>query len=65
MNVNKARDDSPIRAHADTAKIVRFPEAVSRGRYPKPRPFGGMGKPVNETGFSDHFPIAVQVTEED
>jgi hypothetical protein len=26
-------------------------------------PFGGMGKLVNQNGFSDHFPIAVQVRE--
>jgi hypothetical protein len=24
---------------------------------------GGMGKPVNLNGFSDHFPITVTVTE--
>ncbi len=33
--------------------------------YPKPNPFGGMGKPIDENGFSDHFPIGVHVTEAD
>lgn len=33
--------------------------------YPKPIRFGGMGKPVNQNGFSDHFPISMQVIEAD
>jgi hypothetical protein len=31
----------------------------------KPIPFGGMGKPVNQNGFSDHFPITVTLTDAD
>jgi hypothetical protein len=27
----------------------------------KPIPFGGMGKPVNKAGFSDHFPITITI----
>jgi predicted extracellular nuclease len=65
VNVNMARDDSLIRANPDTVEILRFPGAVSTGRFPKPRPFGGMGKPVDENGFADHFPIAMRVTEAD
>jgi hypothetical protein len=38
---------------------------VNPGIYPKPVPFGGMGKPVNQNGFSDHFPITIRVTEID
>ena len=38
---------------------------VSPGVYKKPIPFGGMGGPVNEDGYSDHFPITVTVTEAD
>jgi hypothetical protein len=30
------------------------------GCCPKPIPFGGMGEPVNQNGFSDHFPITNQ-----
>jgi hypothetical protein len=33
------------------------------GVYPKP--FGGMGKPLNQNGFSDRYPIAMTVTEVD
>ena len=47
------------------AEILRFPGTFSTGRYPRPKPFGGMGKPVDENGYSDHFPIGMQVTEAD
>jgi hypothetical protein len=30
-----------------------------------PVAFGGMGKPVNSDGFSDHYPIAVKIHEDD
>jgi hypothetical protein len=36
---------------------------VARGDYPHPIPFGGVGKPVNQAGFSDHFPISVVLEE--
>jgi hypothetical protein len=38
---------------------------VGTGDYHVPIRFGGMGKDVNENGFSDHFPIAVTVVEQD
>jgi hypothetical protein len=31
--------------------------------YPVPIPFGGMGHPVNQHGYSDHFPIGPRVEE--
>ena len=58
-------EQAPIRAEPDTVRILRFPGTVSPGDYPKPRPFGGMGQPVDPKGFSDHFPIAMTVTEAD
>jgi hypothetical protein len=30
---------------------------------PKPVPFGGMGKPLSQNGFSDHFLITMTVTD--
>jgi hypothetical protein len=42
-----------------------LPGTFSTGRYPRPKPFGGMGKPVDENGYSDHFPIGLHVTEAD
>ncbi len=64
VNKNMARQDSPIRAKPETLEILRFPGTFT-GKYKRPRRFGGMGKPVDEDGFSDHFPIGMQVTEAD
>jgi hypothetical protein len=64
-NANMARQDSPIRVEANSVEILRFPGTFDTGAYPKPKPFGGMGKPVDQDGFSDHFPIGVRVTEAD
>ena len=36
-----------------------------KGRYPTPRPFGGMGKKVHVDGYSDHFPVGMQFEEAD
>jgi hypothetical protein len=38
---------------------------VNLGVYPKPIRFGRMGKPVNQNGFSDHYPITMTVTDVD
>ena len=44
--------------------LTKLPSTVN-ALYPKPVPFGGMGKPVNQNGFSDHFPITMTVTQLD
>lgn len=64
VNKQMAKQDAPIRAKAETVEILRFPGSFT-GKYKRPKPFGGMGKPVDEDGFSDHFPIGMQVTEAD
>ena len=64
VNKNMAKHDAPIRARPETVEILRFPGTFS-GKYRRPKPFGGMGKPVDEEGFSDHFPIGMQVGEAD
>ncbi|MBS1789049.1 MAG: endonuclease/exonuclease/phosphatase [Acidobacteria bacterium] len=64
-NKNLLKDTGAIRIVPDSVQVLRFPEMVDTGRYPKPIPFGGMGKAVNPNGFSDHFPIAVTVLEAD
>jgi predicted extracellular nuclease len=64
VNKNMCKQDSSIRAKPETVEILRFPGTFT-GKYKRPRPFGGMGKPVDEDGFSDHFPIGMQVTEAD
>jgi hypothetical protein len=63
INQAMARPGSPMRVADHNVKIVRFPDLV--GTYPVPIRFGGMGKPVNTDGFSDHYPIAVRVNEDD
>jgi hypothetical protein len=65
VNKNMAQANSPIRALADSLSIFRLPGMVRAGDYPAPIPYGGMGKPVNQNGFSDHFPITIGVTEAD
>jgi endonuclease/exonuclease/phosphatase family metal-dependent hydrolase len=65
VNKNMAKQTAAIQAVADTVEIIRFPGMVSTGTYSAPVPFGGMGKPVNKDGFSDHFPIAMTVREAD
>jgi hypothetical protein len=65
VNKNMARESDPIKANAATVEIIRFPGTFSTGRYPRPKPFGGMGKSVDEDGYSDHFPIGTRVTEAD
>ncbi|UCH51860.1 MAG: endonuclease/exonuclease/phosphatase family protein [Chloroflexota bacterium] len=64
-NKNLMKGNAPIRVLPDSVQIIRFPEMIDTGEYPKPIPFGGMGKQVNNDGFSDHFPIAVTVVEQD
>jgi hypothetical protein len=51
VNANMAGQTSALQAVADSAAILRLPGTVDPGRYPKPRPFGGMGKPVDQTGL--------------
>ncbi|MDQ3761815.1 MAG: endonuclease/exonuclease/phosphatase [Actinomycetota bacterium] len=65
VNRNMARQTSPIRASPDSVELIRFPGMVSTGTYPAPVPFGGMGKPVNADGYSDHFPIVMTAHEAD
>lgn len=62
VNKNMATTSAPVDALAETAEILRFPDTIT-GSYEEPRAFGGMGKPVDEDGFSDHFPIGLQITE--
>jgi hypothetical protein len=65
VNKNMAEQTSPIQAVSETLEIVRFPGMVNTESFPAPIPFGGMGKPVNTNGYSDHFPIAMTVREAD
>jgi hypothetical protein len=65
INKNMTHAQSPIRADASTIEILRFPGTYSTGKYPYPKPFGGMGDKVDTNGYSDHFPIGLRVNEAD
>ncbi|MQA25916.1 MAG: endonuclease/exonuclease/phosphatase [Micromonosporaceae bacterium] len=65
INKNMAGRNSPVRVVSGSVEVVRPPEMVAAGTYPGPIPFGGMRKPVNKDGYSDHFPIAMRVRESD
>jgi predicted extracellular nuclease len=65
VNKNMATRNAPIRVDAESIEILCFPGTFSTGKYPQPKPFGGMGKPLDENGFSDHFPVGLRVTEID
>jgi predicted extracellular nuclease len=61
---NMAVQTSPIRADPATVEIIRFPGMFDpNASYPAPIPFGGMGKPIDQNGFSDHFPIGLHISE--
>ncbi|KAF0108035.1 MAG: endonuclease/exonuclease/phosphatase [Anaerolineaceae bacterium] len=64
-NKNLLAKDVPLRVVPGSVEILRFPEMVKKGAYPEPIPFGGMGKPVNQNGCSDHLPIQVTLVEAD
>ena len=64
-NKNMAVGGAAIKVDPATVQILKLPAMVNPDVYPKPIPFGGMGKPVNQDGFSDDFPIKIKVTEAD
>jgi len=63
INKNWLKSTSRFKVNPDTANIVKLAPMVDKKG--QPIPFGGMGKPVNQNGFSDHFPIEIIVTEAD
>jgi hypothetical protein len=63
VNRHMIIENSPLQFDASTVEILRFPGTSHAGDYPRPIPFGGMGKPVDPNGYSDHFPIGARVTE--
>ena len=65
VNKNMATDEARLIANPSTAQILKPPGMVDDGVYEKPIPLGGMGKPVDVDGFSDHFPIIMTVTDLD
>lgn len=62
-NANLLKTSSQIKAKPASVQINNFPEMIKPGQYPSALPFGGMGKPINHDGFSDHFPISLELEE--
>jgi endonuclease/exonuclease/phosphatase family metal-dependent hydrolase len=62
VNKNMARATGPLAVDPASVAIVAFDD-MTTGTFRRPRPFGGMGNPVDENGFSDHFPVTLTVTE--
>ncbi|MBI2757328.1 MAG: endonuclease/exonuclease/phosphatase [Chloroflexi bacterium] len=63
VNKNWLKSDSVFKIKPDSATIIKFPEMMDKKG--QPIPFGGMGKPVNQKGYSDHFPVEVIAAEAD
>ena len=57
------RDDSPFEVNQSSVEIIKFPEMVASSGGP--RRFGrpSSASSFDDTGFSDHFPIAVVLEE--
>lgn len=59
--------NSSIRAKIDSVKVERFPEMVNDGAYPSPIRFGrpSTSSGHDPDGYSDHFPISIQISAAD
>lgn len=61
VNKNLIKKDSKVSVKENTVKVNKFPIMESNGKYPSSIPYGGMGKAINPNGYSDHFPISMQI----
>ncbi len=64
VNKNMIANKAAFRALPETVEVIRFPEMVDKGDYPKCIRYG-TGKDTNPNGFSDHFPVGVKIVEKD
>jgi predicted extracellular nuclease len=64
VNKNLLKSGAPITVKANSANILHYAAMTSKSTGAA-RPFGGMGKAVDQNGFSDHFPVEVLLTEDD
>lgn len=65
VNRPLVRGDSDFELDEDSLEIVRFPEMVSKSGNPKR--FGRPSSPrdFDDKGFSDHFPVAIEIIEKE
>jgi endonuclease/exonuclease/phosphatase family metal-dependent hydrolase len=57
------QEDAAFTVNEQSVTIIRFPDMIDAGQYHVPRRFGRPSSSLDQDGFSDHFPIAVMVTE--
>jgi endonuclease/exonuclease/phosphatase family metal-dependent hydrolase len=57
------KSKSKFKAVEESAAIVQLPEMTTGGRYPAPIRFGRPSSGLNQSGFSDHFPITMNLVE--
>lgn len=66
VNKNMVKTTSPIRVDPTSVQVFQSAGTFDPTKdYPVPIRFGGVGKKVNTAGFSDHYPITMQITEAD
>ena len=65
MGINRVslRNDSPFEVDASTFEILKFAEMLENSGGPKRFGRPSSPKTFDETGFSDHFPVAVVLEE--
>ncbi len=59
------RKSAAIKPLRESVSVLRFPEMISRSVYKTPRRFGRPSSRLDRTGFSDHYPIAVTLREQE
>jgi predicted extracellular nuclease len=64
VNKNFLKSNSVFTVQPNSAAILHFKEMMNK-KDQTPIHFGGMGKAVNQNGFSDHFPVEVVIVEAD
>lgn len=59
------KSTTPFNVKPGSVAVFRAPEMVASGAYPRARPFGRPSKKstFDPTGFADHFPITMVMTE--
>jgi hypothetical protein len=67
VNKHMALQNASIRVLPETVSVESDLSGITdtKSGSPTPIPFGGMGRPVNQDGCSDHFPISIRIVEAD
>jgi hypothetical protein len=62
MNIGLGPDVLGVREVENRFLVDRLAVHGRRWCLSKANPLGGMGKPVNQNGFSDHFRVTTTIT---